>query len=59
MKVVNMKLAIVATVMAAIAGGASLGVEQLNSFLTQHGRLLAEGPAAAFVAYILMKCCSS
>ena len=55
MKVANTKLAVVATVMAAIAGGASLGVEQLKSFLVQHGRLLAEGPAAAFVAYILMK----
>ena len=55
MKVVNMKMAVVAAAMAAFAGGASLGVEQLKSLLVQHGRLLAEGPAAAFVAYILMK----
>ena len=55
MKIVNMKMAAVAAVLAALAGGASLGVEQLKSLLAQHGRALAGGHAAAFVAYFLMK----
>ena len=55
MKIVNMKMAVVAAVMAALAGGASLGVEQLKSLLVQHGRVLAGGHAAAFVAHFLMK----
>jgi len=50
-----MKMAVVAAVVAAIAGGAIAGVEQVQALLVKHWRPLVEAHAVAFVAYCLMK----
>ena len=53
-----MKIAVlvaVVAVVAASAGVATAGVEQVQALLVKHGRPLVEVLAAAFVAYFLMK----